>query len=41
MVERILNQSVDDMNDFSYAKLKVFFALELIKTYTNINFTET
>lgn len=41
MVEKILNQSIDELNDFNFAKLTIFTALELIKAYTNISFTET
>ena len=41
LIERVLNNSADDTGDFSPVRLKVYFALEIIRTYTNINITET
>ena len=41
LIERVLNNSADDTGDFSPVRLKVYFALEIISTYTNINITET
>lgn len=41
LIERVLNNAVDDMGNFSPIRLKVYLALETIRTYTNINITET
>lgn len=41
LVERVLGNAADDTGSFSPVRLKVYFALELIRTYTNINITET
>ena len=40
MISRILNSSADDMKFYNVGKIEIFTALELIFTYTNINFTD-
>lgn len=40
LVERVLNASIDETNYFSNAKLKVYSKIEILKAYTNINFTD-
>lgn len=41
LVMRVLNNAVDDDNNFSPVRTDVWFTIEVIKTYTNISFTET
>ena len=40
MISRIINSSADDMKFYNVGKIEIFTALELIFTYTNINFTD-
>ena len=40
MIGRIINNSADDMKFYNIGKIEIFTALELIFTYTNINFTD-
>ena len=40
MINRIINNSADDMNFYNVAKLNIFMTLETIFMYTNINFTD-
>ena len=40
LIGRIVNQSLDDNNFVNPARLQIFMTLELLYTYTNINFTE-
>lgn len=40
LIGRIINNSADDMKFYNIGKIEIFTALELIFTYTNINFTE-
>lgn len=40
MISRIINMSADDMKFYNVGKIEIFTALELIYTYTNINFTD-
>lgn len=40
LIGRIVNQSFDDNNFVNPARLKIFTTLELLYTYTNINFTD-
>lgn len=40
-IERVLNNAIDDTGSFSPVRLKVYFALEIIRTYTNITITES
>ena len=41
MISRIINNSSDDdMKFYNVGKLEIFMALELIFTYTNLNFTD-
>lgn len=40
MISRILNQSADDMKFYNVGKIHIFLALEMMFTYTNINFTD-
>ena len=39
-IENVLNQSAVDMYFYSQGKIEVFFAMEVIYNYTNINFTD-
>lgn len=40
LTERVLNAAIDETNYFSYARLNVYSKIEIIKAYTNINFTD-
>lgn len=40
LIERVLNACIDSTGYFNSVKLNVYFSLELIKAYTNINITE-
>lgn len=40
LIGRIVNQSFDDNNFVNPARLQIFTTLELLYTYTNINFTD-
>lgn len=40
LVERVLNAAIDETNYFSCARLNVYSKIEIIKAYTNINFTD-
>lgn len=40
LVERVLNDSIDNIGNFSPVRLKVYFTLDVIRTYTNITITE-
>ena len=39
-IENVLNQSAVDMYFYNQGKIEVFFAMEVIYNYTNINFTD-
>lgn len=39
-IENVLNQSAVDMYFYNQGKIEIFFAMEVIYNYTNINFTE-
>lgn len=40
VIERIVNQSLDDNNFANPARVRINAALEIVFTYTNINFTD-
>ena len=40
LIGRIINQSLDDNNFVNPARLDIFMTLEIMYTYTNINFTD-
>lgn len=40
MISRVLNMSADDMKFYNIGKMEIFLNLEILYTYTNINFTE-
>lgn len=40
LAERVLNAAIDETNYFSCARLNVYSKIEIIKAYTNINFTD-
>lgn len=39
-IENVLNQSAVDMYFYNQGKIEIFFAMEVIYNYTNINFTD-
>lgn len=41
LTERVLGQAFDETNHYSKYRLTVYTILEIIRAYTNINFTET
>ena len=40
LVEKILNETVDDSGFFSPTRLKVYYTIEMLRTYTNISITD-
>lgn len=40
LISNVINLSVDETNFANPVKVKVYLSLEIIETYTNINFTE-
>jgi hypothetical protein len=40
LISRVLNFSADDMKFYNVGKINIYLALEMIYTYTNINFTD-
>lgn len=40
MISRIINISADDMKFYNIGKMEIFLNLEILFTYTNINFTD-
>lgn len=40
LISRVINYSADDMKFYNVGKMEIFLNLEILYTYTNINFTE-
>ena len=40
LISRVINSSADDMKFYNVGKMEIFLNLEILYTYTNINFTE-
>ena len=40
IIQNVLNEAVDELGSFSPVRLKIYLELEILKNYTNINFTE-
>ena len=40
MISRVINMGADDMKFYNVGKMEIFLNLEILYTYTNINFTE-
>ena len=40
LIERVINQSIDDNGFYNPMRVKLFMVLEVVYSYTNLNFTE-
>jgi hypothetical protein len=40
LIGRVINNSADDMKFYNVGKIEIFLALEVLYSYTNINFTD-
>jgi hypothetical protein len=40
LISAVINESADDLKFYNVGKLEIFKTLEIIKNYTNINFTD-
>ena len=40
LISAVINESADDLKFYNVGKLEIFKVIEMIKHYTNINFTE-
>ena len=40
LISRVINSSAEDMKFYNVGKMEIFLDLEILYTYTNINFTE-